>query len=492
MSDIRDLEILLASQVPIIVVETFEERRVAALFQSLGQRVRRPLFKWAVTEGLLRLADGFTPQMHAREPTELLAQIRATKDPGIYLLADFHPYLDDPVHVRLLKDIALGFQELGHTVVLISHALKVPAEIERYCARFKLSLPGAEQIRHIVLSEAQEWSRRNKGQNVRTNRKMLDRLTENLRGLPEADVRRLARGAIEDDGAITEEDLPAVMRTKFQLLGKDGILSYEYDTARFADVGGLAQLKKWLKIREDVFSGALTIPGLDPPKGILLLGVQGCGKSLAAKAVSGSWGVPLLRLDFGTLYNKYHGETERNLRESLTQAEVMEPCVLWIDEIERGVATDGGDSGTSRRLLGTLLTWMAENQKRVFIVATANEIDALPPELMRKGRLDEIFFVDLPDAETRNAVLNIHLKKRGLDPTQFDIEALTAACDGFSGSEIEQAIVSTLYTCHARQKTVNTEYLLEEIAGTRALSIVMAERIAALRAWATDRTVPAN
>ena len=277
--------------------------------------------------------------------------------------------------------------------------------------------PNREQLKSIVLEEARTWSRRQGGRNVTTRKQLLDRLVDNLGGLPERDAKRLARGAIEDDGAITEEDLPEVMQAKFELLGQDGVLSYEYDTARFAEVGGLGRLKEWLSLREPVFAGTLDKPGLDIPKGILLLGVQGCGKSLAAKAVAGSWGLPLLRLDFGTLYDKYHGETERNLREALNQAEVMAPCVLWIDEIEKGLSTDGSDSGTSRRVLGTLLTWMAENDERAFLVATANDIETLPPELLRKGRMDEIFFVDLPDLETRRRILEIHLEKRDLrDP----------------------------------------------------------------------------
>jgi SpoVK/Ycf46/Vps4 family AAA+-type ATPase len=370
--------------------------------------------------------------------------------------------------------------------------LTIPPELERSTARFALSVPNREQLKSIVLEEARAWSRRNSGRNVSTRKQLLERLVENLGGLPQRDAKRLARGAIEDDGAITEEDLPAVMEAKFKLLGQDGVLSYEYDTARFAEVGGLERLKTWLRLREPVFAGTLRKPGLDIPKGILLLGVQGCGKSLAAKAVAGSWSVPLLRLDFGTLYNKYHGETERNLREALKQAETMSPCVLWIDEIEKGLSTDGSDSGTSRRVLGTLLTWMAENDERAFLVATANDIESLPPELLRKGRMDEIFFVDLPDRDTRRRIFEIHLEKRELKLDTADVDALADACDGFSGAEIEQVVVSALYTSHARGEPLGTQALDQEIRDTRPLSVVMAERVGALRAWAAQRTVPAN
>jgi SpoVK/Ycf46/Vps4 family AAA+-type ATPase len=492
MGDIQDFGVLLDSGIPIVVVESHDEGRVIELIRQAVARAAKPFFHWTVTDGLRRLDRGFKPPNEIREPTDLLLEIKVARDPAIYLLSDFHPYLEDPVHVRLLKDIAQNRLLLGHTVVLVSHAVKIPPEIARSCARFALSVPNREQLKSIVLEEARTWSRRQGGRNVTTRKQLLDRLIDNLGGLPERDAKRLARGAIEDDGAITEEDLPEVMEAKFELLGQDGVLSYEYDTARFAEVGGLGRLKEWLSLREPVFAGTLDKPGLDIPKGILLLGVQGCGKSLAAKAVAGSWGLPLLRLDFGTLYDKYHGETERNLREALNQAEVMAPCVMWIDEIEKGLSTDGSDSGTSRRVLGTLLTWMAENDERAFLVATANDIETLPPELLRKGRMDEIFFVDLPDLETRRRILEIHLEKRDLRTQDVDVEALAVASDGFSGAEIEQAVVSGLYASHARGQAVGTEVLLKEIRDTIPLSVVMAERVDALRTWAAERTVPAN
>jgi len=492
MRDLRDLEVLLASPVPIIVVETHDEDRVIELFRHAVVQALKPFYHWTVTDGLRRLDRGMAPPSDIREPTDLLLEIKSAKDPAIYLLSDFHPYLEDPVHVRLLRDIAQRRLLLGHTVVLVSHALTIPPELERACARLHLSMPERAQLKSVVLEEARAWSRRNRGRNVQTRKQLLDRLVDNLSGLPVRDARRLARGAIEDDGAITEEDLPKVTRTKFELLGQDGVLSYEYNTARFSEVAGLARLKEWLALREPVFAGTLDKPGLDPPKGVLLLGVQGCGKSLAAKAVAGSWGLPLLRLDFGTLYNKYHGETERNLREALDQAETMAPCVLWIDEIEKGLAVDSSDSGTSRRVLGSLLTWMAENRARVFLVATANDIESLPPELLRKGRMDEIFFVDLPPADIRERIFEIHLAGRALDPASVDVTALAAACEGFSGAEIEQAVVSALYSSHARGNRVDTGAVLEAIEDTRPLSVVMAERVRALRAWAAARTVPAH
>ena len=490
MPELRDLELLLRADVPILVIETREERRVLELFGRLTLIMPRPLFHWTVTEGLRRADVDMGTQAHARDPEELLGQIKGTRKPGIYLLSDFHPFMDQAVIVRYLKDIALAFPDLGHTLVLVSHEIDVPDEIAWLCTRFQMAIPDRKQLEQIVLGEARAWSGRHPGRNVRTSREHMARLVDNLAGLPVSDARRLARGAIEDDGAITETDLPRVNRAKFDLLGRDGVLSFEFDTAHFGDVGGLAGLKRWLELREAVFRG--DAQGLDRPKGVMLLGVQGCGKSLAAKAVAGSWGVPLLRLDFGTLYNKFHGETERNLRESLRQAEAMAPCVLWIDEIEKGVGSDGMDGGVSKRVLGTLLTWMAENRAPVFMVATANDIQSLPPELLRKGRVDEIFFVDLPDEATREVILRIHAERRDVDPQALDLAGAAALADGFSGSELEQAMVSTLYAARAHGEPPSARLLREEIGRTRPLSVVMAERIAELRRWASARTVPAN
>jgi SpoVK/Ycf46/Vps4 family AAA+-type ATPase len=267
----------------------------------------------------------------------------------------------------------------------------------------------------------------------------------NLRGLGVDDARRIVRKLIYDDGALNQADVAELAKAKFELLNEDGLLHFEYETARFADVAGLANLKRWIEQRRAAFLGLKRAAKLDPPKGLLLLGVQGCGKSLAAKAVAGGFGVPLVRLDFGTLYNKYHGETERNLRESLQHAEQLAPCVLWVDEIEKGLAGGDNDDGVSRRVLGYLLTWMAERREPVFLVATANQVQDLPAELLRKGRFDEIFFVDLPDAAARREIAAIHLAKRELKVADFDLDALATASAGFSGAEIEQAIISGLY-----------------------------------------------
>jgi len=510
LADTKDLAMILKARIPIIAVESTDERRVLSLLLQLAMEQGLAFHEWRVTAGLgagglqpggrgpggwapgRQLADqsSANPENTARfdEPLDLLRHIATTPGPGLYALCDFHPYLTgEPKLIRYLKDVALDAEHLQNTVVLVSHALAIPPELGRLTAKFNLRLPSDEELIGMVRTQAREWADQHHGRKVRTDQRTLDQLVANLRGVSHADARVLIRHAVFGDGAITESDIPEVNRLKFELLDAEGVLRFEYDTEELANVAGLENLKTWLGLRQRAFMDAKT----DRPKGVMLLGVQGGGKSLAARAIAGFWGLPLLRLDFGTLYNKYFGETERNLRDSLRQAELMAPCVLWMDEIEKGVATGQSDNATPQRVLSTLLTWMAENRKPVFIVATANDIAQLPPELMRKGRLDEIFFVDLPDLATRQEIFRIHLGKRGLAPETFDLPALAEAADGYTGAEIEQCVVSARYLADARGATVTDEDLIAAVNQTYPLSVTRAESIAALRAWAEHRTVPA-
>ena len=492
MESRQDLAVILASRVPIVVVETHDERRFLDLMTGLVVSGRpedyRPVFRWTVTDGLQRLDITLEPQLHNAPPDQVLRHIRSVKEPGVYVLLDFHPYLADPVNVRLAKDIAVAPREHRRTLVFVSHSMGLPPELQPLAARFELALPDERERSEIVQQVARDWAENNPGR-VKADREAVKLLVQNLSGVDRDGVARLARAAIHDDGAITASDLPDVNRAKYELLNQQGLLHFEYDLAAFAQVGGLGRLKQWLTERNQVLADPP--PGLDPPRGLLLAGVQGCGKSLAARATAGVLGRPLLRLDFAVLYDKFHGETERRLRESLKQAELMAPCVLWIDEIEKGLATGESDSGTSRRVLGAFLTWLAEQRGGVFVVATANDVQGLPPELVRKGRFDELFFVDLPDRDTRREILEIHLKRREMEPKSFDLAKLAQATEGFSGAELEQGVVAAWYTAHAGGMTLDTGHLMSEFLRTRPLSVVMAERVAALRSWANGRCVPA-
>lgn len=493
MSDtLHDFTLIIKSRFPLVEVDTGEEVRMMKLLERVSNLESWPLFVWSIADGVRRVPrTDVIPQTY--EFRDALRHIDKTPQNGVYVMLDAHPYLEDPVNVRLIKEIAQEYYKTARTLVFVSRAICLPPELSRMSARFNLPLPDAAMIRDMVKEEAQLWERES-GEALKGQQQALELLVQHLAGMCEEDARRLIRNAIRDDGAITLDDIQRILRFKRESVADGGLLDFEVNTETFAEVGGLSALKRWLELRRPVVTGDPSKLGVEPPRGVLLLGVQGSGKSLAAKAVAGSWGLPLARLDFAVLYNKFHGETERNLREALKQAEAMTPCVLWIDEIEKGLAEDsgGGDGGVSRRVLGTLLTWMAEHKSRVFLVATANDVSQLPPELMRKGRLDEIFFVDLPEEPVRAEIFRIHLRKRKLEPAAFDIEALARAAAGFSGAEIEQSVVSAVYQAMAEQKPIATAHIAAELARTRPLSVVMAERIEALREWAATRTVRAD
>ena len=487
-SPLRDLAAIIRSRTPLIAVESNEEPQIVRLMRQIAQTLQLRGYRWSVTEGLQAFDPRDQPREAVLKSQEVLSYIKTSGAHGLFVLLDFHPFLQDTLHVRFLKDIALNNPKSCSTVVLVGATLQMPEELRPFTGYFRLPLPTSDELRGIVYDVAADWGAEHGHREVQTTNKALDLLVRNLAGLTATDARRLAVKAINDNGVISESELPDVMRAKYELLGRDSPLSFEYETAQFAEIGGLRRLRQWIEVRRSFFRDGPT-EHLDPPRGILLLGVQGCGKSLAAKAAAGLFGVPLLRLDFGVLYSKYYGETEKNLRKALETAEVMAPCVLWLDEIEKGLSVEDDDDGLSRRVLGAILTWMSERRKPVFLVSTANEINRLPPEMVRKGRFDEIFFVDLPSAQNRRDILAIHLRKRCLEPAGFDLDALTAATDGFSGSEIEQAIVSAMYTAHAQGHVLSQEDLLGEIRQTRPLSVIMAEKVTDLREWATDRTV---
>jgi AAA+ superfamily predicted ATPase len=488
----NELGSLLRARFPIILIESHEEPRILELLAKTCNLENQVLMTWSITTGIRR---------HGREEAiyqtndllDALKHIDKTAQNGVYVLCDAHPGFKDPVSMRLIREIALSHARTARTLVFLSPRLdELPSEILRLSAHFRPVLPDRDAIRSIVMEEAKRHEKHT-GEKPRGDRSALEMLIMHLLGMEQDDVRRLVRQALRDDGAINADDVRRVLAIKYEALGGAGSLGYEQSKVRFDDVGGLARLKHWIGLRRAPFLDPAST-AVDRPKGIVLLGVQGGGKSLAARAVAGEWGVPLMRLDFGALYNKYYGETERNLRNAFAAAESMSPCVLWIDELEKGISTDSGDGdgGVSRRVLGSLLTWMSERTEPVFIVATANDISQLPPELIRKGRFDEIFFVDFPSPVARAQIAAIHLRKRGHDPAQFEVENLARLADGFSGAEIEQAIVSASFEARARGEALRAADILAEIERTRPLSVVMAERMEALRVWAAERAVYAD
>lgn len=492
MFDTHDLAVRIRAGTPLLLIETQEEALLTDAFRHVVAELLRPCWRWSITSGLSRLDLDDPSVPSANDSSAVLDVMRRESQRGIWLLLDFNPYLRYAMNIRMLREIVLGQSAAPQTVVLIGSKIELPPELEPLAARFDMRLPNDAELTRLLREEAFAYSRENAGKNVRIDIQAQRTVIRYLRGLSLHQARRITRELIYADGLIGPDDIPRAQQARFGLLGRDGVVSLEPDVVQMDQVAGLNRLKHWIQQRRAVFTADSPPKGLDRPRGMLLLGVQGAGKSLAAKACAGGFGVPLLRLDFGALYNKFHGETERNLRDALATADAMAPCVLWCDEIEKGLATSDSDDGVSRRVLGTLLTWMNERRAPVFIVATANDIQRLPPEFLRKGRFDEVFFVDLPGCEARHDTFAIHLRRRDQDLTRFDLDSLAASSDGFSGAEIEQAIVSALYDAYADSAALSDDRIRSALARTRPLSVLMGEHIAALRAWAHERCVPAD
>jgi len=513
--NINTLEARIYSAFPIIKIETDEEPRLIAQLRSIAQRTGKSLMTWSIASGLgilekdrayLNSPSEWTIQGSSKKPRvaepyddknpeETLEHLFKNANNTIIVLLDFHPFFESPRIVRLTKELAFRCEHTENKIILLSHRITVPDEITRLTQPFEVTLPSREELKQLVDQETSLFKIKRKSENLTIDETAKSLLISNLVGVNASDAQRLIRNAIYVDNALTESDVPAVKKAKYDLISNSGALTYEYDTSSFAHIGGFVNLKLWVEKRQQAILSESTNGALakDRPKGILLLGVQGCGKSLAARALSGQLGIPLIRLDFGSLFNKYVGESEKNVREALRSAEVMSPCVLWIDELEKSISGTGDDnSGASSRILSYLLNWMQENRAGTFVVATANDVTSLPPELIRKGRLDEIFFVDLPNRSVRVDIIQSVLSRREIDSSNFDIARIANACSGFSGAEIEQAVVSSLYHTSHVGAPLCTDSIVREMHETQPLSVVRAESIAALRHWAAERTVPVD
>lgn len=490
----EELKLLIQSRYPIVYIETWEEDRAEALVQGVAEELGVPVYVWTMTTGLAR-SGARNPLYQSESPRAALANIASLRGDALYLLKDFHRHWEDPEIVRLVRDLEDKFRQSDRAIIVTAPTVSIPIELQKEVARFELGLPDADDFQEIiapVVKQAEESAQLEKALDANGRR----RLARNLCGLTLEEGRRVLRRCLLARLRLDEHTITEVLVAKRQELGRSGVLEFIELGENFAALADLRTLKKWLEQRRDAFSAEAEKFGLEPPRGILILGVQGCGKSLLAKAVAFEWQVPLVRLDPGRLYDKFIGESERHLRQTLEGAARMAPFVLWIDEIEKGFATSSGsadvDAGLSQRMLGTMLTWLQEKREAVFVAATCNNISTLPPELLRKGRFDEIFFVDLPDAESRREVFRIHLGKRQRNPKEFDLGALAEASEGFSGAELEQAVVAALYTAFASKKPLTSELLQAELQRTHPLAVTRREDIERLRAWARGRTVPAN
>jgi len=462
----------------------------AAAIAQLG------LLQWSVLDGLRNgnLADA-KPVEGTEQPAAALYSVRRSNAAACMLTTlDLVPHLDDPRVLRAWRELVEHFRVVGGCLVMIDHRESVPPIVAAMSTLLRPSLLNDEKIDEIVRRTLRAQNRERPVE-VKLTKKEAGALMRTLRGLTARQVQQVVLDAIADDRELSIGDLDEVIRTKRRMLQVEGLLEFVEAPTALEDIGGLNALKLWLSRRAKSFSPEATAFGLTPPRGMLLLGVQGAGKSLCAKAVATSWKRPLLRLDPSVLYDRYVGESERRLRDALRQAEAMSPLVLWIDEIEKAFASAAAqstDGGLSQRMFGTFLTWLQEHRSGVFVVATANTVEALPPELLRKGRFDEIFFVDLPSASARLKIFKVHITKRKRDLAKFDLPALVAASEGYSGAEIEQAVVSDLHTAFDAGRDLTTAGLLVAIKGSPPLSVTMAESVAELREWAKTRCVPAD
>ncbi|MFM9957517.1 MAG: AAA family ATPase [Phycisphaerales bacterium] len=516
--DITRLKQFVLSRHACVRVVTHEEADVVELALGVAHELSLQVLAWSVTDGVRAISATEEPPVpNTSNPAQGLRWLRqSVRKPTMIVLRDVSEQLRDSVNLRAFRDlvesvrngsVGVGYPSgnagagvLSRSVVLmVDHSADVPAVVSAESALYEVRAPNDEDIRVLVKAAVRNVASDGRGRiGIKIaggEEQFLDALVQNLRGLTRRQVRQLVTEIVATDRTLSDDDIAQVQRGKRALLRGAGVLEFVEAPTSMDRIGGLNRLKKWLAHRELSFSEGARDFGLMPPRGVLLLGVQGAGKSLAAKAIATAWKRPLMRLDPGALFDKYIGETERKLRDALAQAEAMSPVVLWIDEIEKGFASaaaESTDGGVGRRMFGTLLTWMQEHRAPVFLVATANDIAALPPELLRKGRFDEIFFVDLPDRAARETIWRIHLTARKREPSAFDLGALADASEGYSGAEIEQAVLSAMHECFATRAEPTTERLMAAARSSPPLSATKREALASLRHWAQGRCVQAD
>lgn len=490
---LSELLLLIRSRYSLIRITGAERSRMEELVERVAAELKVPLFTWTSTKGLRR--SGMPNAVYdTTRPEMALAHVEAAGIAALYHFEGMGHALADPAVAARLGDAARIYTDRMGAIFLSDIDDDLPDSLRALVTTFELPAPGAADYEELLDRVVRDLSHRTQVR-IDLSDEERSRLIANLNGLTLLDSERILTRAILEDGRLSADDLELVVKAKREMVERDGLLEYFAPERSLNEVIGIDGLREWLDERRRILAEPerASAFGLTFPRGILLLGVPGCGKSLCAKAVARDWALPLLRLDTGALYDKYVGETEKNFRAALSTADRLAPIVLWIDEIEKAFAESSGseDGGLSTRVLGGFLSWMQERRSSVFVVATANDIQRLPPELLRKGRFDEIFFVDLPDVEARRQLFELYLGKRGQPVEKFDAEALAAASHGFSGAEIEQAVVSALYGAFSSHGELSTDALLDELSRTRPLSRTMGEQLDALRAWARDRTVPA-
>ncbi len=495
MNDRQRFVHLMRSRHACLWIPTLEESEAMELLLGTAVDGGADLRVWTHSRGMREgVLDETATLPDTEHPAAALYYALTHARAGLEVFVDLAEHLDDPRTLRLLRELIEKLAGIRGHVVLVDHRETLPPSIAHAATRFDLSLPEEDELVRLLRSVIQSENAQRRVQ-AQLSPETLGAIVQNLRGLTRRQARQIILEVIAEDRALTEADLNTILASKRRMLQRDGLLDFVESPVNLNEIAGLSGLKHWLRQRQLVTGDKARAYGLRPPRGVLMLGVPGAGKSLCAKAVATAWRRPLLRLDPSVLYDRYIGESERRLRDALHQAEALSPNVLWIDEIEKGFASAAShstDGGLSQRMFGTLLTWMQEHTANVFLFATANNIEALPPELLRKGRFDEIFFVDLPDATTRAEIFRIHLAKRNLDPARFDLKALAEAAEGRTGAEIEQAIVAGIHDALAKNNVPDIITVIEALRRSPPLSVTMAERVDELRSWAEGRCVRAG
>jgi SpoVK/Ycf46/Vps4 family AAA+-type ATPase len=521
-----DLELLLRARHPIIFIETEEKDRAESLLLHLSEKLKLLFYTWTRTKGLIHygkpsfrldrekissalfpkeaefitrevkeLERGTTSTKDTLKPIDTLHEVEMWQRKAIYNFQGLGEDLEDKVIASKLADAAKQFLNHEGCIVITGQLPEeIPNVIKGLMTVVQLPLPDATEFRLLTETIYRDLSKKLPIE-LHVTKQGLEQILHNLHGLTLLEAQKILTKVMVEDQRFDPNDIDTVINAKKEIIEHEGLLEYYPVEATLSDVAGINGLKTWLSKRRAIIAKPQKAKefGLSFPKGVLLPGVQGAGKSLCAKAIANDWNLPLLKMDPSSLYNKYIGESERNFSRAIKTAEKMSPVVLWIDEIEKAFASAGDtDGGLSQRVLGLFLSWLQERQGDVFVVATANDVSKLPPELIRKGRFDELFFVDLPNATSRAEILNIHLRKRKREPGKFDVVSLAEKTEGFSGAELEQVIVSALYTAFAASSDVTTEMLISEAKQTVPLSRTMSEKVEALREWARERAVKAH
>jgi len=519
------LKILINSSTPIVVMETIEETRAVSLVRAACAELNMAVFEWSIADGLVRSGSNLpaipgadlqmringarhathsdapesskTAVYNTQDPVQALANLETMTMEAVFILKDFHRHMDSPVIVRRLRDVGQKFSANRRTLILTAPSVAIPPELIGLIEYLDLPLPDRQRLLQII---DEIFNRLAKTKTYAVKRALdasgVDAVANNLRGLTEEEADRAVSQALVRRNALCPETVTDVLEAKKELLRHSGMLEFIDASDNMASVGGLDNLKRWLAQRRGAWEESAREFGLEPPRGMIVLGVQGCGKSLCARAVAGEWKIPLVKFDAAAIFDKYIGETEKRIQKVFKVAEGLAPCVLWIDELEKVFAGSQPDSasvdaGVSSRILAAFLSWMQDRKAPVFVAATCNNVSVLPPELIRKGRFDELFFVDLPNQTERKQIFGIQLVRRKRNPAEFDLERVAAAAEGYSGAEIDAAVQTAMYAAFSSKQQVSTQGLLDALKATVPLSTTRAEEIQELRKWARTRAVPA-